>query len=164
MAAPIPLQQSFWNQWNASTREIHLDEVSLRQAEVVRNWLEQLGTKELEILEVGCGAGWFCEELCEFGQVTGTDLADEVLARAQKRMPQVKLVSGDFMQLDFGREHFDVIVCLEVLSCVEDQPALIEKLAYHLRHNGYLMLATPNRFVLQRFHRIPPPSPGQVRH
>jgi 2-polyprenyl-3-methyl-5-hydroxy-6-metoxy-1,4-benzoquinol methylase len=163
MAPPMPLQQRYWNQWNASTREAHLDEVSFRQAEVVREWLKQLGSKDLEILEVGCGACWFCEELSQFGQVTGTDLSDEVLSRAQKRMPQVKLVSGDFMQLDFGPENFDLIVCLEVLSCVEDQPAFIEKIAYHLRPNGYLMLATPNRFVLQRFNRIPPPGPGQVR-
>jgi len=26
------------------------------------------------------------------------------------------------------------------------------------------MLATQNRYVLERFNRIPPPDPGQLRH
>jgi len=43
--APISLQQSFWNQWNASYREKALDEVSTRQAEVVADgWMRCIGT------------------------------------------------------------------------------------------------------------------------
>ncbi|MEK1890129.1 MAG: methyltransferase domain-containing protein [Phyllobacterium sp.] len=163
MVAPITLQQSFWNEWNASTRHVQLEEISLRQAAVVRAWLAQSGRKDLDILEVGCGACWFADELSQFGCVTGTDLSDEILGGAQQRLPHVKFVAGDFMKLDFGFECFDVIVSLEVLSHVEDQPAFIAKLASHLRPGGYLLLATQNRTVLQKFNRIPPPSPGQLR-
>ncbi|MBA8876616.1 class I SAM-dependent methyltransferase [Phyllobacterium myrsinacearum] len=163
MGAPIAMQQRFWNEWNASTREMHLDEVSFRQAAVVRDWLMRQGSKTLDILEVGCGACWFSDELSQFGQVTGTDLSDEVLARAQQNIPQVRFVSGDFMGLDFGIQSFDVIVCLEVLSHIADQPAFITKLASHLRPGGYLMLATQNKTVLQKYNRIPPPGPGQLR-
>ncbi len=148
MADPVPLQQQFWNEWNSSTREQQLDEVSYRQAKIVRNWLDLMGRRDLDILEVGCAACWFCEELAQYGQVTGTDLSNEVLENAQKRMPVVKLVSGDFMALDFGVEQFDVIVALEVLSHVENQPAFMAKLAKHLRPNGSLMLATQNQPVL----------------
>jgi 2-polyprenyl-3-methyl-5-hydroxy-6-metoxy-1,4-benzoquinol methylase len=159
--APIPLQQSFWNQWNSSTREQKVEEISLRQARVVRGWLEALGRTDLEILEVGCGAGWLCPELMPFGRVTGTDLSDEVLNRAKQRMPEVNFVAGDFMSLEFAT--FDVVVTLEVLSHVADQPAFISKLASHIRPGGYLMMATQNRPVLQKFNNIPPPKPGQLR-
>ncbi|MEO9339321.1 class I SAM-dependent methyltransferase [Mesorhizobium sp. SB112] len=164
MAVSVVSQQQFWNDWNASTREQHLDEVSFRQAEVVKNWLTTIGRKDLDILEVGCGSCWFCEELSQFGRVTGTDLSNEVLDRAQKRMPHVELVAGDFMDLDFGRDRYDLIVSLEVLSHVEDQPAFMAKLARHLRPGGYLMLATQNRPILQNLNRLPPPGPGQLRH
>lgn len=163
MAEPVLLQQQYWNEWNAKTREQHLDEISLRQAKVVRDWLYSIGSRDLDILEVGCGACWFCEELSEFGRVTGTDLSDDVLARAQQRLPHIQLVSGDFMALDFGKEQFDVIVTLEVLSHVEDQPAFMAKLASHLRPNGYLMMATQNRTALQKYNRLPPPGLGQIR-
>lgn len=163
MADSISMQRDFWNRWNASTREVHLEEVSFRQAQVVRSWLAQTPGIERRILEVGCGAGWFCGELAEFGEVTATDLSDEVLARAQERLPNVRFIAGDFMQLDFGGEKFDVIVALEVLSHIADQHAFIAKLASHLHDNGQLMLATQNRPILQKYNRIPPPSPGQLR-
>ncbi|MCT8998068.1 class I SAM-dependent methyltransferase [Chelativorans intermedius] len=160
---PIPLQQRFWNEWNASYREHDIGNVSARQAEVIVGWLKSLGQKDLRILEAGCGTGWFCPQLGEFGQVTGTDLSDKVLERAQQRFPQVSFVPGDFMTLDLGRDAFDVAVTLEVLSHVADQPAFVDKLAGHLKPGGLLMLATQNRFVLRRFNRVPPPAPGQLR-
>ncbi|EHK52505.1 methyltransferase domain-containing protein, partial [Allomesorhizobium alhagi] len=48
-------------------------------------------------------------------------------------------------------------------SHVADQPSFVRKLASHLRPGGHLMLATQNRFVLERFNRISPPAPGQLR-
>jgi 2-polyprenyl-3-methyl-5-hydroxy-6-metoxy-1,4-benzoquinol methylase len=95
--------------------------------------------------------------------VTATDLSDEVLARAQQRSPEVTFVAGDFMDLDLGTKRFDVLIGLEVLSHLADQAAFVTKLASHLKPGGYLMLATQNRFVLQRFNAIPPPAPGQLR-
>jgi hypothetical protein len=39
----------------------------------------------------------------------------------------------------------------------------MRKLASHLRPGGYLMLATQNRHVLERYNAVPPPAPGQLR-
>ena len=114
-------------------------------------------------MDLGCGAGWLCPQLTRFGHVTGTDLSDEVLARAQSRTPNVTFITGDFMELDFGMHSFDVIVTLEVLSHVADQTAFLKKLTSHLRPGGYLMLATQNRVVLKYFNFLTPPAPGQLR-
>jgi 2-polyprenyl-3-methyl-5-hydroxy-6-metoxy-1,4-benzoquinol methylase len=157
------LQQNFWNHWNSANREQAVDEVSRRQAEIVCGWLVSSGRMDLNILEVGCGTGWLCPLLTRFGSVTATDLADEVLIRAQQRMPEVAFVSGNFMELDFGTNHFDVIVALEVLSHVADQKEFIRRLASHLHGSGHLMIATQNRPVLQHLNFIPPPAPGQLR-
>jgi 2-polyprenyl-3-methyl-5-hydroxy-6-metoxy-1,4-benzoquinol methylase len=156
-------QRRFWNEWNAATRERALDEISMRQAQVVRGWLGELGLRNCTILEIGCGAGWFCPMLAEFGRVTGTDLSDKVLERARVRAPEVEFVAGDFMALDFGQNAFDVAVALEVIAHVPDQTAFVAKIAYHLRPGGYLMMATQNKPVLQRFNRVPPPGRGQLR-
>jgi ubiquinone/menaquinone biosynthesis C-methylase UbiE len=110
------LQRRFWNQWNAENRATHLHEVSRRQGEIVGKWLKDLGRTDLQIIEVGCGAAWFTPALTSFGSVTGTDLSDELLAKAQARHPEIRFVAGDFMTLDFGSDPFDVAVSLEVLS------------------------------------------------
>jgi SAM-dependent methyltransferase len=65
--------------------------------------------------------------------------------------------------LEFGDERFDVVVSLEVLSHVEDQRAFVTKLHRLLKPGGHLLLSTQNRPVLERFNRIPPPEPGQLR-
>lgn len=158
------LQTQFWNSWNSSVREEGgLSEVQIDQAEVVDAWLSAIGRSDLDILEVGCGTGWLCPRLTRFGTVSATDLSDVVLERAQERHPDVRFVAGDFMQMDLGRQNYDAVISLEVLSHVGDQQAFVSKLASLLRPGGTLILATQNRFVLKNFNRIPPPAPGQIR-
>ncbi len=159
---PDSLQLNFWNRWNSSFREKELANVSYKQADLVMFWLQRLSRPELEIIDVGCGAGWLCPRLSEFGRVTGTDLSDQVLARAAIRYPQVNFVPGDFMALDFGKERFDVAVSLEVLSHVADQPAFVKKVAGLIRPGGYFIIGTQNKPALMR-NNIPPPEPGQLR-
>ena len=127
------------------------------------SWLERLGRDDLEILDVGCGAGWLEPQLLRFGRVTATDLADEVLQRAAERTPDVRFIAGDVMALDLGLGGFDVIVSLEVLAHVDDQPAFVSRIASLLCPGGRLMLATQNRLVLERCKHITPVGEGQNR-
>lgn len=164
MNEPMGVQQAFWNEWNASTRERHLTEISLDQRDVIARWLGKTGRIDLKIIEVGCGSGWLCPTLLQFGQVTATDLSDEVLARARQHMPEVEFVAGDFMALEFPEGAFDVVVTIEVLSHIADADVFMAKVTRLLKPCGLLMLATQNRPVLEKYHKIPPPKPGQLRH
>jgi 2-polyprenyl-3-methyl-5-hydroxy-6-metoxy-1,4-benzoquinol methylase len=159
----LQAQRAYWTSWNVSTREQRLSEVSRDQREVVLRWLRATKRIDLDIIEVGCGAGWLCPSLKEFGRVTATDLCDEVVARAQARVPDIKFVAGDFMQLDFPEGAYDVVVSLEVLSHVADHDAFVAKLTRLLKPGGALILATQNRPALERFNRVPPPAAGQLR-
>ena len=161
--APIDTQRSFWNDWNAAHREQVVGPVSQRQSAIVLEWMRSLGRSDLDIIDIGCGTGWLCAQLLAFGRVTGTDLANEVIERARVRMPAARFLAGDFMALDFAPASFDVVTTLEVLTHVHDQPAFMRKIAEVLRPGGTLMLATQNRFVLER-NDIAPPKPGQLRH
>lgn len=160
MAGDDTQEREFWNRWNTDAREQVQGDVSHDQAAVLIRWLGD--ARDLSILDAGCGTGWMTERLLPFGAVVGTDLADEVVDRAASRVPQARFVAGDIMSVEVGRD-FDVVVSLEVLSHVLDQPAFLERLGSLLRPDGRLMLATQNRPVLQRFNRIAPPGPGQLR-
>lgn len=159
----IAEQRDAWEKWNRETREQRLSDISTDQRDRVIDWLKALNRRDLRIIDVGCGAGWLCTELCRFGRVTAIDLSADVLARAQVRMPQVAFIPGDFMELPFEDESFDVVVSLEMLAHVADQSAFISRLARILRPGGVLMLATQNRPVLERLNRVPPPAPGSIR-
>ena len=51
----------------------------------------------------------------------------------------------------------------EVLSHVPDQAAFLRRVFGLMRSGGYLMLATQNRFVLERSAGVAPRAPGQIR-
>lgn len=157
-------QQAYWNEWNASTREQRLSEISLDQQKVLVEWLRATGRTDLDIIEIGCGSGWLCPSLKPFGHVTAVDLSDEVLARARRRVPDVDFIAGDVMEMDFHDNAFDVIITIETLAHIEDQTAFIAKLARMLRPGGLLMIASQNRTLLERHNNIAPLGPGVTRH
>lgn len=159
----ITKQQQFWDDWNARTRERELPEISNRQAKVVSGWLRELGRKDLNILEVGCGSGWFCNELSVYGKVHGTDLSVNVLQRSQKKWPHIQFSAGDFFNLPFEKNSFDLVVTLEVLAHVENQQLFLCRISELLKDEGLLFLATQNRDVLQNYCVLPPPGEGQLR-
>lgn len=163
MNQPIELQRDFWDAWNASHREQRLGDVSLDQRRMIVGWLAELDRTDLDIIEVGCGAGWLCPSLKPFGRVTATDLSEHVLERARQRVPDVRFIAGDFMALDFPQSAFDVVVSVEVLSHVADHAAFVAKLSRLLRPGGLLMLATQNRPILERFNTVEQPRPGNLR-
>lgn len=90
-------------------------------------------------------------------------MTPSVLERARTRVPKVTFVCGDFFEIDFPPNTFDVVVSLEVLSHVADQPAFLGRLASLLKPGGLLLLSTQNRPVFERWDAIPPPNPAQIR-
>jgi 2-polyprenyl-3-methyl-5-hydroxy-6-metoxy-1,4-benzoquinol methylase len=162
--SPIDAQRSFWNSWNGIFLDGQRNQISQRQAVIVEQWLATLGRTDLSIMEVGCGTGWMSERLARFGTVTATDLADEILAAARVRLPHVTFLAGDIFEQTFAPGGAEVVVTLEVLSHVRDQEAFLERLADLLHPHGYLMLATQNRFVLERSEDVAPRAEGQIRN
>ncbi|MEP7763898.1 class I SAM-dependent methyltransferase [Sanguibacter sp. 25GB23B1] len=156
-------EAAYWDQWNALNRETGRGEVSVDQGRVVRTWLGLLGRRDLRILEVGCGAGWFVDQLVTYGEVTGVDISSTVLERARLRTPQATFITGDVMDIDLAPSSFDVVIGLEVLSHVADHEAFVRRLAEVLVDDGHLFLATQNRPVLQDHCTIPPAHPDARR-
>jgi 2-polyprenyl-3-methyl-5-hydroxy-6-metoxy-1,4-benzoquinol methylase len=154
-------QRDFWNKWNVSREETQ-GRVSSDQRRVILRWLDRIGRRDLSLIEVGCGAGWLCSDLTRYGRVVGTDLSDEVLARAAERLPSAEFIAGDFLTLDFGDRRFDVLVTLETLTHVPDQAGFVHKCSRLLKPGGFLMMATQNQTALQR-NKVAPPQRGQYR-
>jgi 2-polyprenyl-3-methyl-5-hydroxy-6-metoxy-1,4-benzoquinol methylase len=144
--------KQFWNHWNATFRagligEWKPDATSQRRHEAILERVSALGLNNPAILEVGCGGGWLSETLRTFGSVTAVDIADEVVTKAQSRFPQVNFIAGDFYTMALPANHFDILVCVDSISCVPDQPTFMRRMAERLKPGGYLILATQNRFV-----------------
>ncbi|MCL2459744.1 MAG: class I SAM-dependent methyltransferase [Euryarchaeota archaeon] len=90
---------------------------------VFNNYPREKKRAEIEILEVGCGAGnnlWFCAR--EGFSVTGLDSSQSAIEYAQKRFDEEclsgKFIEGGFEQIQHMERTFDIVIDRAALSCV----------------------------------------------
>jgi len=79
-----------------------------------------------QVLDVGCGTGWFTRQLAQAGlQMTGLDVSEPMLAVARQRTPQgIAWLQGDAVQLPFADRSFDHVVALTSL-CFVDRKSVV---------------------------------------
>ena len=89
---------------------------------ICRFWPRDQARQEVRILEVGCGTGanlWFAAR--EGFQVAGIDASQSAIAYARQRFTeegiQGDLRQGDFTQLPFAQNTFDLVIDRCSLTC-----------------------------------------------
>lgn len=161
-------QQQFWNEWNVRFRSTghleQLDVATARRWTTALRWIEELHLSQPRILDLGCSTGGLTAQLAQYGNVTGTDISDAAIQAARELHPGLEFKCENFMKTQPAKEAFDVVVAVDVLSCVDDQHAFVDRIRQTLRPGGYVYIATPNRFVYERRDDVAPLGAGQIRH
>jgi SAM-dependent methyltransferase len=95
------------------------------------------------ILDVGCGPGFYCEELVEEvgpeGSVVGLDSSAEMLALAARRVgdrANVELRQAEATSLAVEDASFDGLLCVQVLEYVTDVAGALAQFHRALRPGG----------------------------
>jgi phosphatidylethanolamine/phosphatidyl-N-methylethanolamine N-methyltransferase len=101
------------------------------------------------VLELGVGTGLSLEAYPQHCQVTGIDLAPEMLERAQDRVNRngwrhVTLQQGDAQNLAFADDAFDYVMAFHVVSVVPDPQRMMAEAQRVCRPGG--LLAIINHF------------------
>jgi len=155
-------QQGFWNGWNAAMRNPNnLNDWCLRRGAAIVGLVRSLAIEQPKILDFGCGTGWLTEWLAEFGDATGIDLADHIIAEAKLRWDRINFIAGDLFQVPLPSAYYDIVVSQEVIAHVPDQVGYLDRVAEVLKPNGYLIITTPNKFVIERAD-WPPSAPEHI--
>ena len=123
----LDIQKKFWNdKWDLARNQYPHDR-ALRRGDKILAYLRSLGHERPMILDLGCGTGWFTNQLAELGPSTGIDLSVEAIAQAKSQFPQVTFQAGNLFEMALPERQFDVIVSQEVLAHVADQPGYLEQ-------------------------------------
>jgi 2-polyprenyl-3-methyl-5-hydroxy-6-metoxy-1,4-benzoquinol methylase len=117
-----------------------------------RAWIDRL-LRSLpagaRVLDLGCGCGVpVARDLAAAGPtVTGVDLSDVQIERARSLVPAATFLRGDATEVSFPDGSFDAVVCLYMLIHVplDEQPALLGRIASWLVPGGTLLIITGNR-------------------
>jgi SAM-dependent methyltransferase len=109
-------------------------------------WLDELAVRippGARVLDLGCGAGVPAAlDLMQRGfNVTGVDISEVQVERAQRLVPSAAFVCADMTCWEPPQESFDAIISLYALIHVplEDQQALFPRLRRWLVDGGYLL-------------------------
>lgn len=127
----------------------------LRQESKTKNpWIfgkiKQHNDSGVKILDVGCGGGFFCNDLeREDFQITGLDISTQSLIIAKKydRASKVNYIQGNAYELPFNEHSFDVVTNLDFLEHVEHPQKIISECARVLKPNGLFFYQTLNRNI-----------------
>jgi ubiquinone/menaquinone biosynthesis C-methylase UbiE len=149
-------QRRYWDQrWDKTKMP---NAWSIRRGETILRFLRSLPLSHPKILDIGCGTGWFTEQLSHLGTATGIDLSETTIAIAKSRFPDITFIAGDLFETSLPVAEFDIVVAQEVIAHVYDQVALLDRIAGVLKPEGYLIITTVNKFVIERTPQPPDPS------
>jgi ubiquinone/menaquinone biosynthesis C-methylase UbiE len=112
-------------------------------------WAGQIAAGK-RVLDAGCGMAYGCRILSAAGasQVDGVDIAPAILDAARSTMPEnCRLQVADVGSLPFADDAFDLVVCFEVISHVQEPDRVLAELARVLAPDGVLVVSSPNREV-----------------
>jgi glycosyltransferase involved in cell wall biosynthesis/SAM-dependent methyltransferase len=97
------------------------------------------------VLDVGCGVGYGAALLADAGaaEIVAFDASQDAIdhAREHYARPSISFTTGLAESFSFGA--FDVITCFELIEHVEEQDAVLERIATALATDGVAFVSTP---------------------
>ena len=131
-----------------------------------RGWLGALRRREsaglfallgevrgLDLLELGCGAGYYTRQLVAHGaaSVTAVDLSPAMVA-ALPAGP-ITGIAGDAAKVDAGRR-FPRVVSAGMLEFVPDPAAVLVNARRHVAEDGFLVVLLPRPTLVGRLYQL----------
>jgi len=104
--------------------------------------------KNLRILELGCGNGYFCNVLSGIGhEVVGVDVSETGIESANNYFSEIRFIKSDIYDLltspMLTSEFFDVVIAIEVIEHLQYPRELIKVAKKYLKRGGQLIISTP---------------------
>lgn len=142
--------------YNQETTDKYYETVGAEREEKKKNkadkYFESLLPKDLkgkEVLDLGCGNGYYSEELIDRGakRVVGLDLNEAMITRAQlrkhkKQLDNFDIVRGDIKDLPIKPKSFDLVVARFSLHYSPDLDSTLSQVAKALPEDGECIIQT----------------------
>lgn len=135
------LQQEF-NQWAAAGRG---DEMEDHHSDITEQTLALMDLRpEDRVLDLGCGTGWASRRMARVvSEVTGLDVADEMLRRAEQTssgIRNVRYVWGSAEKIPAPDNHFSKVLSVESFYYYADQGKALDELRRVMAPGGQLFI------------------------
>lgn len=108
------------------------------------------------VIDVGCGEGFLSRVLLDAFphiELTGVDLSEEAVRNAALRCPEGRFEARRVETLADAGEHYDLVVCSEVLEHLDDPQAALDTLQRLADHYALLTVPWEPWFLLANLAR-----------
>jgi SAM-dependent methyltransferase len=101
------------------------------------------------VLDAGCGEGYGAAMLAAAGadRVHAVDYDPAAVAHVRRRYAGIPAVQGNLVQLGYAGASFDLVVSMQTIEHLWEQPRFVSECRRVLRPAGTLVLTTPNRLT-----------------
>lgn len=130
--------------WNPQEFEALLQ--SCRVDDSVNLSLKYLPSKEMSILEAGCGSGRVVKYLSDLGyeNVHGVELNPDAVLHSNQQYPELKIIQGDILDMPYPKESFDAILSYGVVEHFPDSVVRPMQALYDvLKPGGTAVITVP---------------------
>jgi len=105
------------------------------------------------VLEIGCGAGLFRANLRSECTYTGVEPSPTAAETARKSLDNVLLGTFDSVAAELPVDHFDLVICNDVIEHMIDHDAFLENIKRHMAPGATLLGSVPNvRYCVHLWH------------
>jgi len=151
--------KSFWNQLLTNSFDLRgvghfrlSNEENLKMYEekkkLISNELKKCNiilNNALNVLEIGCGVGYWTEYLksCGVKKYTGNDIAEISVRKLSEMYPEYNFIQGDVSEIPLPREEFDIALMIDVSQHITDDKKFINAIGNiwnSLRHSSYFIV------------------------
>jgi 2-polyprenyl-3-methyl-5-hydroxy-6-metoxy-1,4-benzoquinol methylase len=94
-----------------------------------------------KILDVGCGDGWFFDQLLRFGDVEGVELSESLVSKNGPHLSRIHVGTFD-RSLNLSKR-FSIILMLDVLEHMSDPVSALRFALELLQPGGKLLITVP---------------------
>ena len=156
----------FYYPYDLEGSEEFYNQLSSRWKNYYRKWrweysyAKQLVNKHMDILEIGCGRGFFLKEIeSKVNSSLGLELNKNAI---NSKVCKTKIINQDISQ-HLGK--YDMIFSFQVLEHISNPKVFLEAALKLLRPNGLLAISTPNfdygpHFRMEDAFDLPPHHVG----
>ena len=100
------------------------------------------GRSDLDVLEIGCGAGGLLRRLTRYGRVKGLELSRELAALCRERS-DLPTVCGNAYQLPFASASQDLVCLFDTIEHIPDEARALAEIERVLRPSGLAFFSVP---------------------
>jgi SAM-dependent methyltransferase len=126
-------------------------------------------TSTTNLLDIGCGTGYFCKMAADHGAwITGIDASPQLIDEAKQRVPKGQFVVGEMEELPFDDNYFDIVCGFNSFQYAGNTLNALTEAKRVLKHDGKLVaMIWGNKqdceaasYLKAVGSLLPPPPPG----